>query len=89
MGYGFDCPALNSIVRNKITLVTSSCPLYDYSEHGSCGLYFASLTCTENGTELISVLTFRANYTMSGKSVECRHNGVVIQSFVIRIFGGT
>ena len=88
IGYGFSCPSLNSIISNKITFLTSSCPLHRHTEHSSCGIYFANLTCTENGTELISSLTFRANYSMNGESVECRYDGVVIQSFMIRIFGG-
>ena len=74
-GVGFDCPnPTHPNNKNTISLPTTSCPLQIANEDGigtgSCGPYFGNLNCTSE-QNLISMLTFKANYEMNGGSISC------------------
>ena len=90
VGSGFDCVSHQTVINNKLVLTTvdpivcrSSMPV----ETGLCGPYEGNLTCTEDGTELISLLWFYANQTLNGGYIKCMHRGKVFETFLIQTGG--
>ena len=84
-GYGFNCPSSSSADNNTISLEVLCFP----EQTGVCGPYYGNLTCpNQNSTEVISWLTFMANYSMNKQSFECLYKpGNIDKSYPIRVGG--
>ncbi len=90
-GIGFDCPSKTGTTVTNNTIALSVEPLTVCSASskvkiGTCGPYFANLTCAEDGMHVTSVLEFQANYEMNEGNIYCFFHGRN-ETFVVQVGG--
>ena len=72
-GIDFYCPNNSTAANNVIPFQVVNC-LEPVIDNGTCGPYFANLTCAGEGN-VFSVLEFQANYEMNGGNIYCLFRG--------------